>query len=225
MSRKGFLLTFISSILICSSVYAKEKSGYYYKVHKGDTLYSIARRFTVNPNKLADYNKLSFNKNLRVGQKIYIYSRNKPKNKKIVKRINRKSTKKIARKNTIKQMGRFTAHWPTILHTNVNKPEHSWQKGLYINGKFGMPIKAANSGKVVYSGDGLRGYGRLIILKHSDSYITAYANNSKIYVQEGDFVKNGQKIAEMGYIRNKKPGLYFEVRHKGEPVDPLKFLR
>ncbi len=97
-------------------------------------------------------------------------------------------------------------------------------KGLDIQGKRGDPVYASAEGKVVYSGTGLRGYGQLVIIKHSADYVTAYAHNSAVLVEEGDSVKQGQKIAEIGDSGTDSVKLYFELRYKGKPVDPIKYL-
>lgn len=97
-------------------------------------------------------------------------------------------------------------------------------KGLDILGKKGDPVQAASDGKVVYSGSGLRGYGQLLIVKHNNTFLTAYAHNSRILVKEGQSVSRGQKIAEMGDTEADQVKLHFEVRRQGKPVDPLKHL-
>ena len=97
-------------------------------------------------------------------------------------------------------------------------------KGINIAGKMGEPVDAAADGKVVYAGSGLRGYGNLVIVKHDGNYLTAYAHNSKILVKEGDAVKRGQRIADMGDSDADTVMLHFEVRRQGKPVDPLKFM-
>lgn len=97
-------------------------------------------------------------------------------------------------------------------------------KGLDILGKKGDPVQAASDGKVVYSGSGLRGYGQLLIVKHNNTFLTAYAHNSRILVKEGQAVSRGQKIAEMGDTEADQVKLHFEVRRQGKPVDPLKHL-
>ena len=83
---------------------------------------------------------------------------------------------------------------------------------------------AAASGKVVYSGDGLPRYGKLLIIKHNDSYLSAYAHNDKLLVKEGQHVNGGQKIATLGRSGAERNKLHFEIRRNGEPVDPLRFL-
>lgn len=97
-------------------------------------------------------------------------------------------------------------------------------KGVGIGGTLQQPVLAAASGTVVYSGNGLRGYGNLIIIKHSDSYLSAYGHNSKILVHEGERVAKGQKIAEMGSADGSSAKLHFEIREKGKPVNPLGYL-
>jgi lipoprotein NlpD len=100
----------------------------------------------------------------------------------------------------------------------------SSNKGINIAGKMGEPVDAAAEGKVVYAGSGLRGYGNLVIIKHDGNYLTAYAHNSKILVKEGEAVKRGQRIADMGDSDADTAMLHFEVRRQGKPVDPMKFL-
>ncbi len=102
--------------------------------------------------------------------------------------------------------------------------ESANRKGIDIAGKLGQPIVASAPGKVVYSGSGLRGYGKLIIIKHNKSYLSAYAHNDKVLVKEGQNVTRGQKIAEMGNTDADQVKLHFEVRLLGNPVDPAKYL-
>jgi lipoprotein NlpD len=97
-------------------------------------------------------------------------------------------------------------------------------KGINIGGAAGAAVQAAADGRVVYAGNGLRGYGNLIIIKHDATYLTAYAHNRALMVKEGDAVTKGQKIAEMGNSDSDRVMLHFEVRRQGKPVDPLKYL-
>ncbi|WP_310087838.1 peptidoglycan DD-metalloendopeptidase family protein [Paraburkholderia phenoliruptrix] len=100
----------------------------------------------------------------------------------------------------------------------------STNKGVNIGGSAGEAVKASADGRVVYAGNGLRGYGNLIIIKHDATYLTAYAHNRALMVKEGDAVTKGQKIAEMGNSDSDRVMLHFEVRRQGKPVDPLKYL-
>ena len=97
-------------------------------------------------------------------------------------------------------------------------------KGLDIGGKAGDPVIAAADGRVVYAGAGLRGYGNLIILKHNNTYLTAYAHNQTLLVKEDQSVQKGQKIAEMGNSDADRVKLHFEIRRQGKPVDPARYL-
>jgi lipoprotein NlpD len=115
--------------------------------------------------------------------------------------------------------------WPTegrLLRTfSATDPS---RKGIEITGNEGQPVRAAAPGTVVYSGSGLIGYGELIIIKHSESLLSAYAHNRVRLVQEGATIKSGEKIAEMGQKDSKRSLLHFEIRLNGKPVDPLKYL-
>lgn len=102
--------------------------------------------------------------------------------------------------------------------------ESANRKGIDIAGKLGQPVMASAAGKVVYSGSGLRGYGKLVIIKHNSTYLSAYAHNSQVLVKEGQAVTRGQKIAEMGSTDADRVELHFEIRKLGKPVDPAKYL-
>ena len=97
-------------------------------------------------------------------------------------------------------------------------------KGYDIAGKAGDPVLAAADGRVVYAGAGLRGYGNLIILKHNNTFLTAYAHNQALLVKEDQTVRRGQKIAEMGNTDADRVKLHFEIRRQGKPVDPARYL-
>ena len=115
--------------------------------------------------------------------------------------------------------------WPTqgaVLSTFSG--DAPGKKGLDIGGRFGQPVLAAAPGRVVYGGSGLVGYGNLVIIKHDDNYLTAYAHNNKLHVQEGDQVAAGQRIADMGKSGAERVMLHFEMRFQGKPVDPLRYL-
>lgn len=112
--------------------------------------------------------------------------------------------------------------WPTTGKLQSSFSENA--KGVKISGQAGQTVVASASGEVVYSGHGLRGYGNLIIIKHNNTYLSAYAHNSQILVREGESVEKGQKIAEMGSTDADTTQLHFEIRKHGKPVDPLKYL-
>ena len=113
--------------------------------------------------------------------------------------------------------------WPTSARISAPYSE-SGNKGLDFSGKAGDPVLAAGDGKVVYSGNGLRGFGELVIVKHNATYLSAYAHNRKILVKKGQQVSRGQKIAEMGNSDADSVKLHFEIRKQGKPVDPALYL-
>jgi lipoprotein NlpD len=112
--------------------------------------------------------------------------------------------------------------WP--IKGRVLAPFTEASKGMDIAGRKGAPVLAAASGRVVYAGAGLRGYGKLVIIKHNDTWLSAYAHNDNILVKEQQDVRKGQKIAEMGSSDADQVKLHFEVRRQGKPVDPVKVL-
>jgi lipoprotein NlpD len=115
--------------------------------------------------------------------------------------------------------------WPTTgAATVVASFDEQKNKGLDIAGKPGDPVLASADGRVVYAGAGLRGYGNLIILKHNNTYLSAYAHNQTLLVKEDQTVRKGQKIAEMGSSDADRVKLHFEIRRQGKPVDPARYL-
>lgn len=114
--------------------------------------------------------------------------------------------------------------WPASGRLSNAYSESAALKGIGIAGKTGQPVLAAAPGRVVYSGSGLRGYGKLVIIKHNKEYLSVYAHNSELLVKEGQSVARGQKIAEMGGTDADIVKLHFEIRRYGKPVDPMKLL-
>ncbi|MEO5700435.1 MAG: peptidoglycan DD-metalloendopeptidase family protein [Casimicrobiaceae bacterium] len=119
---------------------------------------------------------------------------------------------------------KFDWMWPATGKLVTGFSDTANLKGIDIAGKNGQPVVASAAGKVVYAGTGLRGYGKLIIIKHNKNYLSAYAHNKDIVVKEGQQVTRGQKIAEMGNSDADQVKLHFEIRRLGKPMDPLKFL-
>jgi len=114
--------------------------------------------------------------------------------------------------------------WPTTSGSVLAGFDEVKNKGLDLGGKAGDAVFAAFDGRVVYAGSGLRGYGNLVILKHNDTYLSAYAHNQTLLVKEDQTVTKGQKIAEMGQSDSDKVKLHFEIRKQGKPVDPAQYL-
>lgn len=111
--------------------------------------------------------------------------------------------------------------WPTRGDLVYRFGDSGKLKGIGVGGKAGQPVVAAAGGKVVYAGSGLRGYGKLVIVKHNETFLSVYAHNSLLAVKEGDSVRRGQKIAEMGDTEATRVALHFEIRRFGKPLDPL----
>ena len=198
---------------------------------KGDTLYSLSKRSGVNVERLAQLNQLKKPYTIQPGQTIFL----KPittSAKSIAYKTTAPDT--VATNKEIKaQQSKQKTHWPTTVRWQLPAKgkvvkkfsrQRNDAKGIDIAGKLGQAIVASADGKVVYSGDGLISYGNLIIIKHNKTYLSAYAYNRKLLVKEGDSVKSGQKIAEMGRKDNLSPRLHFEIRKNGKPVDPQKYL-
>ncbi len=203
----------------------------YYKVKKGDTLYSIGFRSNHGYKRLAEWNHIRPPYKIRVGQTLKLFKPRKTYTKKS-KNVQRKKTppktKKVTRKKSNiskvkKNVLKLSWQWP-IQGKILRSFSKTGKKGIDIYGKYGQPVKSAASGKVVYSGKGLIGYGNLLIIKHNENYLSAYANNRRLLVNEGQRVKKGQTIAEVGRGTDKKTSLHFEIRKNGKPVNPIYYL-
>ena len=216
----------------------------FHTVLKGDTLYSIAYQHGLDYQQLAAWNSISKPYTIFPGQKLRLKGLASPtKSPKTVTASKdqaeagaisggkkRKATKPVQTSKPAKPVklakgGQYKWVWPTrgkVIRKYSVKGRGN--KGIDIAGKEGQAILAASSGKVVYSGNGLPGYGNLIIVKHSERYLSAYAHNSKLLVKEGRTVTRGQKIAELGSTGAQSPRLHFEIRQYGKPVDPLRYL-
>ncbi len=206
-------------------------------VVSGDTLYSISWNYELDYKKVARWNNIKIPYVIYPGQSIrliaplvekIVVKKTVPMNPKTIKKktVEKKPgvVKKLIKKaESAKYAKNINWQWPTtgkLLKSNspISK------KGLDIAGKKGQLIKASGAGVVVYSGSGLLGYGRIIIIKHNETYLSAYAYNSVLTVKEGDSVSSGQKIARMGQDSNGKTLLHFEIRKNGTPVEPTKYL-
>lgn len=136
------------------------------------------------------------------------------------------STLRSKVENTYQRFKNSTVHWawPTTGKVLNGYSPQKGKKGLDIGGSMGQKIRAAAGGTVVYSGSGLLGYGKLVIIKHNDTYLSAYGHNRTLLVKEGKSVKQGEVIAEMGDSGKEGVMLHFEIRRNGKPVDPMSYL-
>lgn len=196
-------------------------------VRDGDTLYRLARRYHIPVSELVRINQLKSPYLLKPGQTLSLKSRPAPKSPAVTP-VTKVATVPAIRpgKKAVSTTNRKVKwSWP-VKGRVVNRFNHrrSDSKGIDIAGRAGSPVLAAAPGKVVYSGNGLISYGNLVIIKHNRSYLSAYAYNRKLLVREGESVKAGQKIAELGRSGSDSPRLHFEIRKNGKPVNPLSYL-
>lgn len=200
-----------------------------YIVKKGDTLFSVSWRYGMDYKTLAKANGIKSPYTIYVGQKLRFKSSQKVTAARTTKTVSKKTSTSTSKQQTSSPASssnqRLTWRWPTngkIISTYSKSA--AGRKGIDITGKSGQNIIAAASGKVVYSGNGLPRYGNLLIIKHNDVYLSAYAHNKTLLVKEGQWVKSGQKIATLGKSGTQRYQLHFEIRRNGKPVDPMRFL-
>ncbi|MDD4964466.1 MAG: peptidoglycan DD-metalloendopeptidase family protein [Gallionella sp.] len=224
-------------------------------VQRGETLYGVARMYNVDRQDLADLNDMPSNAPLAIGQTLVLPANDTQPNNVVarpdvvvssartvplktqpaaVKNSYNAATGAVVRKTPTAPTGKTAVdpadeslQWVVPAEGQIvgGFSETGPQKGLEFFGEFGSPVLASAGGEVVYSGTGLRGYGKLILIKHNGTYITAYAHNSRLLVKQGQMVTGGEKIAEMGNTDTNRVKLYFEIRRFGKPVDPSKYLR
>lgn len=223
---------------------SKSTSSVYY-VQRGDTLYSLAFRFGLDFRKMAAANSIPAPYTIYPGQKIQLSEAVVKTSASAAKPSSTKtSTATVAAKTTSKTLPRSkpavtvktqstsgstnTAkvtgwRWPTKGKT-TRAYSNSLHKGIDISGNRGDAIEAVASGKVVYAGTGIVGFGELLIVKHNDVYLSAYGHNDQLLVKEGEQVKAGQRIATKGSSGTDTVKLHFEIRKEGKPIDPRKLL-
>lgn len=202
-------------------------------VARGETLYSIAWRYNLEVKALALRNGIQQPFVIYPGQRLNLDTKN------VVSKVADKSTKRLPATPRSKPQTKSPKkiatpsqiskglhwHWPaTGAVISQFGDKQALNKGIDIAAKKGEPVFAAESGTVVYAGEGLRGYGKLLIIKHSEDFLSAYAHNSKLLVKEGEIIKARQKIAEIGSSGTNTNKLHFEIRRDGKPVDPMRFL-
>ena len=203
----------------------------WYTVKPSDTLYSIAWRYGLDYKQLARWNRISVNSPIHPGQRLRLI---KPSSQTVARNKSSSSTRSSTKpKSRVSSKPKYVQSssrnpskwiWPT-----KGKPLNTFlasdldRRGIDIAGKLGQPVRAVADGRVVYSGNGLAGYGNLIIIEHSDTFLSAYAYCQERLVQEGSTVKAGKVVAKMGR-RDNIAKLHFEIRRNGKPVDPMKYL-
>jgi len=199
-----------------------------YRVAKGDTLYRIARNNKTSVAQLRSWNGLRGKTNIFPGQKLWLEpdsgsstTDSQPARK---SRGNKVSVARPANNSARPARGAIRWTWPVRGSIITKYDKQSGRKGIDIAGSEGTPIRAAASGVIVYQGSGLRGYGRLIIVKHNNDFLSAYAHCDSFLLKEGSRVKRGMEIAKLGATGTNRNQLHFEIRYKGNPVNPLGYL-
>ncbi len=203
-------------------------------VQRGETLYAIAFRYDKDYRQLALANRLSRPYTLRVGQKIYLQPSRYPMKKMTAPPLqypihyytNTKPVQHISPQTSPVVPSNYTGWlWPIQGRVVANYVPQQGKKGIDIAGKKGDKIHASRAGIVAYAGSGLSGYGNLIIIKHDNQFLTAYGNNLRNIVQEGQHISAGQTIAEIGVVDRRYWGVHFEIRKMGKPVNPMSYLQ
>lgn len=250
--RAGFIAALICMLMLsaCGSSTAPviNKSPYrkipaVIVVAAGDSIYPIAWAYGLDFLDIAKWNNIKPPYDLKTGQRLVLKPNAKtPDSKTTVATASRPVASKplpvtakpaseapvVTKQPTVIAAPSLTApdawRWPAKGNLVSRYSKANGINGIRIGGKAGSPVRSTAAGNVVYVGGGLRGYGHLVIVKHSEQYLSAYAHNRKILVQEGQQVKAGQQIAEMGNSGTDRTMLHFEIRVNGKPEDPLKFL-
>ena len=192
-----------------------------YVVRADDTLYSIAWRHDLDFRDLARWNKLGSDFHISVGQVLMLAPETVPAQQPSSRATLAPTEAASGRQSQSAGMGPGRWVWPT---DRGGAPRPVPGGGILLPGRLGQDVRAAAAGRVVYTGNGLRGYGNLIIIKHADNLLSAYAQNRELLVHDGQDVAVGQVIAHMGEGTNQSAILYFELRRNGKPVDPVPFL-
>jgi len=215
----SFLAVLLSTALLsCSSTPERRET---YTVKRGDTLYAIAWRHKLDWQDLARWNGIRRDYVIHPGQVLKLY----PSGGRTAQA--RPSSASPARQTAPARAPSAAPvqwQWPVSGGTATLTSRPNGGQGLTVSGQLGEEIHAAAAGRVVYTGSGLLGYGQLVILKHNETYLSAYGHTQSVAVREGDAVVAGQRIATMGAGPQGDAMLYFEIRINGTPGNPLSFL-
>lgn len=201
-------------------------SGSVYTVKRGDTLSRISRMTGTSVRDLARMNGISPPYTIEVGQKLKVSGASSSS----AKKSTTSKTAKVVPSSAVPQsswppVGQRCWRWPASGKVVMKySTSEGGNKGIDIAGSRGQPVYAAGAGKVVYVGNQLRGYGNLVMIKHNEDYITAYAHNDKMLVNNGQSVKIGQQIATMGSSDADSVRLHFQIRYRATAIDPLRYL-
>jgi lipoprotein YgeR len=224
LGRLWMLACIVALLALLSACGTTKVQPGYYRVQSGDTLTQIARKQGTSVSNLVRWNRLSNSNSIEVGQVLRVeppagQARTSTPSNAASKPASSPRASASTGKRRTAPPGAISLVWPA--QGKVTRGyDGGGSNGIVISNSAGTPVVAAAGGTVAYSGSGLRGYGHLVIVKHNASFLSIYAHNSKLLVKEGQSVKQGQKIAEMGNSDSKQVGLYFELRYNGQAVDP-----
>ena len=245
-SRLALILTgflFLSAILLVSSCSQKrvtaerrpprqekkvDRKGVYHVVERHQTLYRICKTYEVDIHEVASINGITDHSKIQTGQRILIPGATKVLKVEIVidDVVAESAEKEKERPRTVHKKMDFI--WPVEgrVGDSFEDNERKRHQGIDISSPSGTPIKASGAGTVIYSGNTIKGYGNMVILRHSGEYVTVYAHNQINLVEEGMSVDRGQIIGKVGQTgRATGPHLHFEIRRNNKAVDPLTYLR
>ena len=220
--RISLLAAIIIALVACAGDPARAPS---YTVKRGDTLFAIAQRHRVDHRDLARWNSIGRDNVIHPGQVLRLYPPGSRKTPVVAKSHGGKADAPTARRALPPVLAPPVQwRWPVDSGVVTLTTRPNGGHGLMIRGTAGQEIRSAAGGRIVYSGSGLLGLGLLLIIKHNDSYLSAYGHTATVDVNEGDYVAAGQRIATMGKDPQGIPALYFEIRINGAPGNPLTFL-
>lgn len=198
---------------------SQPKYGATYVVQRGETLYRIAVNNGITPLDLALWNNIPTPYTIYPGQRLRLYPHN-------ASAVRQSSAQPVAPVTVASAASQIAWQWPVsggeIISTYL--ANDTTRQGIDIAGNGGEPVRAVADGIVVYSGTGLVGYGEFVIIKHGEQWLSAYGHNRRRLVNEGEQVKAGQQIGELGSSGAPRNMLHFEIRQNGRPVDPLMYL-
>ncbi|HEX9876512.1 MAG TPA: peptidoglycan DD-metalloendopeptidase family protein [Gammaproteobacteria bacterium] len=218
--RTGFLV--VAAVFAACTSTLVDYSADVHVVQPGETLYAIAWRHGLDYHQLARWNGLSNPDRIAVGQRIRLRPGASPASATAPASTPRPSAAPLPAAPALPPP---RWQWPTegpVLR--AFGAAGGLANGIGIGGRPGQAIRAAAPGRVVYAGSGLNAYGQLVIIKHNDTYLSAYGHNSELVVTQGEDIAAGQVIARMGLGSERQPQLHFEIRRNGAPVDPLSHL-
>ncbi|MDO5638548.1 MAG: peptidoglycan DD-metalloendopeptidase family protein [Neisseria sp.] len=229
--QKILLCTSFLILAACASNSSGPVPDGHYRVQPGDNLYRIGLRFGQSVNTLAAWNNLRDTSQIEVGQVLRVRSSAARSGSAAASSQRSRSSASSSRNtasgaSTVAPVNRLNLQWPVDGGRNniIANYNGSTNKGIDIGGSRGTPVKAAAAGQVLYAGEEVRGYGKLILISHNSSTLTAYAHNDSISVSKGQSVRAGQTIATMGSSDTDRVRLHFEVRINGKAVNPMPYL-